>query len=57
MATQETHSNPSPPRRATFAKRRDYVADGHRLHSYLVGRGDDSARVTRAAQESIADVW
>lgn len=55
MAPKKTHSKPSPGR-ATFAKRSSYARDAHPMAAYLVGLGDDSERVTRAALESIADV-
>ncbi|MCP5057730.1 MAG: tyrosine-type recombinase/integrase [bacterium] len=43
-------------RRATFSERGQYPRDKHPVDSYLVGLGDDSERVTRAALDSVADI-
>jgi integrase len=55
MAARTTNSKPTPSR-ATFAKRGRYEADDNPVLAYLVGLGDESERVTRAALESIADI-
>lgn len=55
MARRARGSKPSPSK-ATFRERFAYPEGGHPVRAYLVGLGDDSERVTRAALEQIADI-